>query len=86
MHAVLATLSTLPTLQVVQVEAVSYDKQLTMALDTRVHTPLVLGKYPVAQIKQVNGATEVALMQLESTLDTQEVMPLVVWSPKPGAV
>ena len=37
------------------------------------------------QMRQVKGATEVALRQLGSMLDTQEVMPLVVWRPKPGA-
>jgi hypothetical protein len=67
----------------VQVDAVSYDRQLMMALDTTVQTPLALGKYPVLQTKQVNGATEVALMQFWRMLDTHEVIPLVVWSPNP---
>lgn len=59
--------------------------QLTMALETKVHTPFGLGKYPLVQMRQVNGATEVALMQLGRLLVTQEVIPLVVCNPNPGA-
>ena len=58
--------------------------QLTMALATRVQTPLVLGKYPLEHNKQVKGATVVALTQFGKMLDTQDVMPLVVCKPNPG--
>jgi len=55
-----------------------------IALETTVQTPLALGKYPVLQTKHVNGATDVALTQFWRTLDTHEVIPLVVWSPNPA--
>lgn len=53
--------------------------------ETTAQTPLELGKYPVTQTIQVNGATVVELTQFGKTFETQDVIPLVVCRPYPGA-
>jgi hypothetical protein len=50
-----------------------------------VQAPLLLGKNPALQTRQVNGDIEVALAQFGSETSTQEVTPLVVWRPNPSA-
>ena len=82
LQAVLATLRTEFGEQVTQVVAVSYTRQLVIVAATTVQTPLLFGKNPVAQTKQVNGATLVALIQLANETDTQELTPFEVWMPK----
>ena len=49
-----------------------------MVEETTVQTPLELGKNPVAQTRQVNGAMVVAFTQLATEIVTHELIPFAV--------